>query len=209
VASGWSSSIRPRKERERARAASEYAQWSQPSINVPPGEVQVLGMARRGVDKGKSKQVVEIGASSPPPTPVYSGPLAAAEYERMRKELETLKKVVRDGKKQLRKQNKVSFPSPFFSFHSCKKFRPSRSFGLRWPPKRRFVIDLSHTAIALISAMQARDAQEKLLAAASSKSRKNEELLQTIESALQCQICIELVSKPNVYVHPQNVSLVN
>ncbi|KAJ7881196.1 hypothetical protein B0H13DRAFT_1630113 [Mycena leptocephala] len=121
-------------------------------------------MARRGVDKGKSKQVVEIGASSPPPTPVYSGPLAAAEYERMRKELETLKKVVRDGKKQLRKQNKT----------------------------------IEELRAQMASETQARDAQEKLFAAASSKSRKNEELLQTIESALQCQICIELVSKPNV-----------
>ncbi|KAJ7132378.1 hypothetical protein C8R44DRAFT_49225 [Mycena epipterygia] len=42
----------------------------------------------------------------------------------------------------------------------------------------------------------AREEQEKMLVAASSKSRKSEELLQTIETSLQCQICIELLSKP-------------
>ncbi|KAJ6580931.1 hypothetical protein B0H19DRAFT_1251208 [Mycena capillaripes] len=164
VAVPSSSSIRPMKDRERARAPVEYAQRLQPSTNVPPSDSQVLSMARRGVDKGKSRQVIEVDTPSPPPTPVYSGALAAAEYERMRGELETLKKTVLDGKKQLKKQNKT----------------------------------IEELKAQVVSEIQARETQEKLLVAASSKSRNNQELLQTIEASLQCQICIELISKPNL-----------
>ncbi|KAJ7708896.1 hypothetical protein B0H17DRAFT_1191398 [Mycena rosella] len=102
VASGSSSSHRPKKERERSRAVSEYVQRLQ-SPNPLPSPVD--GYVRRGVDKGKSKQV-EMGTILPP-TPSYSGALAAAEYERMRKELETLKKDNKDARKQLKKQNKT------------------------------------------------------------------------------------------------------
>ncbi|KAF7345404.1 Ring finger domain protein [Mycena venus] len=155
VPSGSLSFLRPKKERERVISA-------QPPISVPPSDVQ----SRRGLDKGKSKQVAEV--SSLPPTPVYSGPLAAAEYERMRKELETLKetlkRTVHDGKKQLKKQNKM----------------------------------IDELRAQVTAETLAREEKEKLLVDASSKSRKNEELLQTIETSLQCQICIELLSKPNV-----------
>ncbi|KAJ6568246.1 hypothetical protein DFH09DRAFT_1155044 [Mycena vulgaris] len=161
VASGSSSSHRPRKERERSRVASEYVQRLQLPNPVPfpidGGEV----LARRGVDKGKSKQLGELGAQFPP-TPSYSGPLAAAEYERMRKELETLKKDNKDAKKQLKKQNKT----------------------------------IEELRAQVAAETFAREEQEKTIAAVSLKSRKNEELLQTIEVSLQCQICIELLSKP-------------
>jgi hypothetical protein len=92
--------------------------------------------SRRGLDKGKARHGLEIDATSPPPTPVYSGPLAAAEYERMRKELETLKetlkKTVHEGKKQLKKQNKVCNHLSAFSsaFHTI-NCRQLRSLGLK------------------------------------------------------------------------------
>ncbi|KAJ7493200.1 hypothetical protein B0H11DRAFT_1718311 [Mycena galericulata] len=94
----------------------------------------------------------------------YSGPLAAAEYERMRQELETLKKTVHENKKQLKKRNKT-------------------------------IEELRAQARET-----ARVEQDKVLAVVSAKSRKKEELLQTIEVSLQCQICIELVSKPYAVV---------
>ncbi|KAJ7095468.1 hypothetical protein C8R43DRAFT_938718 [Mycena crocata] len=99
VTSTSSSSLRPKKEKELPRTASDYTQRGNPL----DGQVSIN---RRGVDKGKARQLSELGPS-PPPTPTYSGPLAAAEYERMRKELEALKKTVHDNKKQLKKQNKT------------------------------------------------------------------------------------------------------
>ncbi|KAF7371062.1 Ring finger domain protein [Mycena sanguinolenta] len=151
------SSSRSKKERERTRVA--------PAPNVPSTD----GQARRSLDKGKTKQVVEMGTSSSrPTTPVYTGSLAAAEFERMRKELETLKetlkKTVHDDKKQIKKQNKT----------------------------------IEELRTQLAAETLAREEKEKSLVAASSKSRKNEELLKAIESSLQCQICIDLFSKPNV-----------
>ncbi|KAJ7036505.1 hypothetical protein C8F04DRAFT_953613 [Mycena alexandri] len=105
-----------------------------------------------------------MGVVSRPDTPTYSGALAAAEFERMRKELEMLKRTMDNGKKQLRKQNKT-----------IEELR-------------------AQTAAEAVT----REEQARLLVAANSKSRKHEELLQTIEASLQCQICIELLSKPNV-----------
>ncbi|KAJ7230521.1 hypothetical protein GGX14DRAFT_411083 [Mycena pura] len=160
VTSGSSSSARVKKEKERAKATSEYAQLLQAPSVVTPVDIAI---ARRGMDKGKSKQV-ENDASRPPTS--YHGALAVAEYERMRKELETLKKTVHDGKKQLRKQNKI--------------------------------IEDLRTQVA--TEKNTRDEQEKALATVSSKLQKNEELLQTIESTFQCQICIELLLKPNLLV---------
>ncbi|KAJ7089875.1 hypothetical protein B0H15DRAFT_779976 [Mycena belliarum] len=114
-----------------------------------------------GIDKGKLKQGVE--SSLPPlPSPTYSGPLAAAEYERMRRELETLKKENKHARKQLKKQDKV--------------------------------IEELRAQVAIETS--AREEQEKLVAAVSSKSLQKEELLKAIEVSLQCQICIELISKP-------------
>ncbi|KAJ7860419.1 hypothetical protein B0H14DRAFT_2744702, partial [Mycena olivaceomarginata] len=147
LSSGPSSSVRPKKERERARSA-------QMPTTVQPVE------GRRGLDKGKARHGLEIDATSPPPTPVYSGPLAAAEYERMRKELETLKetlkKTVHEGKKQLKKAEQVTTET------------------------------------------LAREETDKLLVAASSKARKHEELESSLLQTLTCQICIELLTKPNV-----------
>ncbi|KAJ7663838.1 hypothetical protein DFH06DRAFT_986592 [Mycena polygramma] len=137
-----SSSVRPKKERERARAPTEYAQRLHAPVDAP---------SARKIEE--SKQVIAVDA--------YCGP---AEYELMRREMEALKKAVLDGKKQLKKQNKT----------------------------------ISELKAQVVSETLAREAQERLVATASSKSRKSEELLQTIESSLQCQICIELVSKPNV-----------
>ncbi|KAJ6447753.1 hypothetical protein C8R47DRAFT_1231292 [Mycena vitilis] len=138
-----SSSGRPKKERERAsRAPTEYAQRLHAPIDAP---------SARKIDE--SRQAIEVDA--------YCGP---AEYERMRREMEALKKTVLDGKKQLKKQNKA----------------------------------ISELKAQVVSETLAREAQERLVATASSKARKSEDLLQTIESSLQCQICIELVSKPNV-----------
>lgn len=107
VPSGSSSSHRPKKERERSRHQPEHSQWLQSPNLFPPSDGEALSIARRGIDKGKARQVMEIG----PAAASYSGPLAAAEYERMRKELETLKKTVHESKKQLKKQNKVRYPS--------------------------------------------------------------------------------------------------
>lgn len=140
-----------KKERERGRGVSEY--------HVPPS-IDMQGW-QTGIDKGKLKQGVE--SSLPPlPSPTYSGPLAAAEYERMRRELETLKKENKHARKQLKKQDKV--------------------------------IEELRAQVAIETS--AREEQEKLVAAVSSKSLQKEELLKAIEVSLQCQICIELISKP-------------
>ncbi|KAJ7780225.1 hypothetical protein DFH07DRAFT_794244 [Mycena maculata] len=166
VASGSSFSHRPKRERERSRASADYAQRSAGDGDFPPA-------VRRGVDKGKTRQVMEVGTSLPP-APSYSGPLAAAEFERMRKELEiareALKKTVHDSKKQLKKHNKT-----------IEELR-------------------AQLAAETLARETARQEQEKALAVVSAKSRKNEELIQSIEVSLQCQICIELVSQPYAVV---------
>ncbi|KAK7031626.1 ring finger domain protein [Favolaschia claudopus] len=147
-ASSGSTFLRPKKERERPRATL-----------LPTHEPLVEAQPRRGVDKGKAREV---------DAPVYTGALAAAEYERMRKELEnmkdTVKKTVSESKKLSKKQNKM----------------------------------IEDLRTQLTAETQALEDKEKLLSTVSSKSRKNEDLLQTIETSLQCQICIELLSKPNI-----------
>ncbi|KAJ7623736.1 hypothetical protein FB45DRAFT_752056 [Roridomyces roridus] len=139
-----STSHRPKKEREWPHA--------QPSYRVS--------------DKGKGREVHRFDAVSPG----FAGPAAAAEYERMRKEMETLKKAVHDSKKQLKKQSKT----------------------------------IEELKAQVVSETQARETaraeHEKQLALVSAKSVKNEELIQTIQVSLQCQICIELVSKPYAVV---------
>ncbi|KAJ6616970.1 hypothetical protein B0H10DRAFT_2035035 [Mycena sp. CBHHK59/15] len=143
---------RSKRERERDRALPDYSQRPQLPTNVTLSDEQTL---RRGLDKGKAKQPAEAPAT-------YSGPLAAAEYERMRKELEALKKTVHDNKKHMKKQNKT----------------------------------IEELKAQVAAETLAREEQEKQVTALTSKSRKTDELLQTIEASLQCQICIELLSKP-------------
>jgi hypothetical protein len=102
LAAGSSSSSvnRVRRERERVERGRGLSQITSPVDAVPSA-------TRRGSDKGKSRQVGDAPRSTTPVSPMYSGPLAAAEYERMRKELEVLKKTVHDNKKLMKKQNKV------------------------------------------------------------------------------------------------------
>jgi hypothetical protein len=50
---------------------------------------------------------------------VYSGPLAHAEFERMKKEIDTLKKAAQDHKKATKKQTKVSCMRPVCFLGLC------------------------------------------------------------------------------------------
>ncbi|KAF8998521.1 hypothetical protein BDQ17DRAFT_1428357 [Cyathus striatus] len=104
-------------------------------------------------DKGKDRAVDRQA---------FAGPLGAAEFDRMRKEIDLLKKALHDNKKATKKQ--------------AKKIEELKQ-------------DLS---MALETKRESEDAVSVL----KSKCQQNEELISTIESTIQCQICMELPHRP-------------
>ncbi|KAF9244134.1 hypothetical protein BU15DRAFT_71700 [Melanogaster broomeanus] len=92
----------------------------------------------------------------------YSGPLAAAEFARLKRELDNLKKLVHDNKKMVKKQSKV-------------------------------IEELKQQDISLKQKLRESESQVSKL---QSKSKKSDELITTVESNTQCQICMELLFKP-------------
>ncbi|KAL0070598.1 hypothetical protein AAF712_002439 [Marasmius tenuissimus] len=92
----------------------------------------------------------------------FYGPIAAAEFERMKKEIEDLKSTVHDQKKTIKKQN-----------------------------KRMEEMRVEVTAIKA-----ARKEQETQLQVLSSKTTKHDELMSSLETTFQCQICMDLLTKP-------------
>ncbi|KAL0580443.1 hypothetical protein V5O48_001596 [Marasmius crinis-equi] len=91
-----------------------------------------------------------------------SGPIAAAEFERMKKEIEELKGTIQDHKKTIKKQNKR-------------------------------IEDLK---AEVTTGKAARKEQETQLQVLSSKGSKHDELVSSLETTFQCQICMDLLSKP-------------
>ncbi|KAF8836835.1 hypothetical protein BDN67DRAFT_973689 [Paxillus ammoniavirescens] len=92
----------------------------------------------------------------------YSGPLAAAEFTRLKRELDNLKKVVHDNRKTIKKQNKV-------------------------------IEELKQQDNSLKQKLQESDSQVSKL---QNKSKKSDEVIATVESNTQCQVCMELLLKP-------------
>ncbi|KDR68006.1 hypothetical protein GALMADRAFT_257564 [Galerina marginata CBS 339.88] len=93
---------------------------------------------------------------------VFNGLHGAAEYDRMNKEIETLKEALHDARK-------VS---------------------------KRHIKKLEETKLELSVAVMSMNEKESELARMKGKCRKNEELLSTIESSVQCQICMDLPDNP-------------
>ncbi|KAK0203080.1 hypothetical protein DFS33DRAFT_1344838 [Desarmillaria ectypa] len=93
---------------------------------------------------------------------MYSGPLAMAEFERMKREIDHLKKTVHDNNKTIKKQKQT-------------------------------IQDLK---TELDSGKLAIKNQEAQLDTLKTKSRQKAEVLDVIETSLQCQICMELLLKP-------------
>ncbi|THH12436.1 hypothetical protein EW146_g7699 [Bondarzewia mesenterica] len=94
--------------------------------------------------------------------PNYTGPLAAAEYHRLKKEVENLRKQAATNAKATEKQSKV-----------LAELKRELSIMAKANKEQSFQIE-----------------QYK------SKSKQSEELLSSIEGNLQCQICIDILSKP-------------
>ncbi|KIK60499.1 hypothetical protein GYMLUDRAFT_73942 [Collybiopsis luxurians FD-317 M1] len=109
-------------------------------------------------DKGKDRQSKSHG----PAEATFSGPLAVAEFERMRKEIDTLKNTLIEQKKTAKKQAKK-------------------------------IEDLK---VEVANGKEARDSQEAQLQNLRTKHSRNEELLNTIETSLTCNICMDLLNKP-------------
>ncbi|KAF7309478.1 RING finger domain protein [Mycena indigotica] len=138
------SSSRPRKDRETSARPRSHLDSSHHTQQLP-----TVNPTIRQVDTNTTKERQDVAT--------------AIEFERMRKELETLKK---ESKKQAKKQNKT-------------------------------IEDLK---AQLAAEKLSREQQERALTVVSTKLSKNEQLVQTIESSLQCQICIELLSRPHLLV---------
>ncbi|KIK97337.1 hypothetical protein PAXRUDRAFT_825015 [Paxillus rubicundulus Ve08.2h10] len=92
----------------------------------------------------------------------YSGPLAAAEIARLKRELDNLKKLVHDNRKLTKKQNKV-------------------------------IEELKQQDNSLKQKLQESESQVSKL---QNKSKKSDEVIATVESNTQCQVCMELLFKP-------------
>jgi len=78
--------------KQRSKSRDAHPQSARRAIPIEPGK-----------DDAKEFGVTETQSNAY----VYSGPLAVAEFERMKKEIETLKKVVYNNKKDMKKQFKV------------------------------------------------------------------------------------------------------
>ncbi|GAW01523.1 ring finger domain protein [Lentinula edodes] len=109
-------------------------------------------------DKGKERQSKSHGSTDAS----FSGPIAVAEFERMRIEIETLKSTLNDHKKNARKQAKK----------------------------------IDELKAEIVTGKATRDEQEAQLQLLKSKHSRNEELLNTFETTLTCNICMELLNKP-------------
>jgi len=96
------------------------------------------------------------------PQASYSGPIATMEFNRMRKELETLKKQATAQKRTIKKQANT-------------------------------IMSLEND---LRSTLQTQKEQLSQMDALRTKSRESDELASNIEGSLQCQICIDTLTKP-------------
>ncbi|KAF9219716.1 hypothetical protein BS17DRAFT_804240 [Gyrodon lividus] len=94
----------------------------------------------------------------------YSGPLAAAEFAKLKREVDSLKKLIHDNKKTMKKQNKTIEELKQQDNNLKQKLKESES---------------------QVSKLQ-------------SKSKRSDEVITTVESNTQCQICMELLFKPYV-----------
>ncbi|KAG5720182.1 hypothetical protein E4T56_gene3270 [Termitomyces sp. T112] len=92
----------------------------------------------------------------------YSGQLAYAEFERLKKEIEFWKKAANDNRKQAKKQ--------------AKKVEELKAQVL------------AETLVKTEQEMQVQTLKAKI--------EKREELIMTIETSLQCQICMDLIYQP-------------
>ncbi|KAG9309894.1 hypothetical protein JVU11DRAFT_9925 [Chiua virens] len=92
----------------------------------------------------------------------YGGPLAAAEFAKMKRELDGLKRVVHENKKTIKKQSKV-------------------------------IEELKQQDSTLKQKLKDSESQ---VAKLQSKTKKSDEIITTVESNSQCQICMELLYRP-------------
>ncbi|KAG6873515.1 hypothetical protein C0995_014783 [Termitomyces sp. Mi166 len=153
---------------------SIHASNGGPSKRENPPDIIAVAQNRR--DKGKT---VDWSAHSPPirrplPEPptsagsercdknAYCGPLAHAEFERMKKEIDFWKKAATDNKKQAKQQSKR-------------------------------VEELRSQVLAETLAKNEQETQVQTLKA---NIEKKEELIASIETSLQCQICMDLIHRP-------------
>ncbi|CDO69327.1 hypothetical protein BN946_scf184746.g8 [Trametes cinnabarina] len=110
--------------------------------------------------------------------PMYTGPLAQADYHRMKQEVEALRKQVAMAKKTIHKQSKVRL------------LIRRREILL----KQAQVID--ELRIELTSVNESRRTQCVEMEKLKVQSKKSNDLVSTVESNLTCQVCMELLLKP-------------
>ncbi|KAF8552871.1 hypothetical protein OG21DRAFT_1510954 [Imleria badia] len=92
----------------------------------------------------------------------YTGPLAAAEYAKIKRELDSWKKLAHENKKTMKKQTKV-------------------------------IEELRQQDNTLRQRLKESESQISKL---HSKTKKSDEVITTVESNSQCQICMELLYRP-------------
>jgi len=110
----------------------------------------------------KASSVVAVSDDEAGPQASYSGPIATMEFNRMKKELETLKKQATAQKRTIEKQANT-------------------------------IMSLEND---LRSTLQTQKEQLSQMDALRTKSRESDELASNIEGSLQCQICIDTLTKP-------------
>ncbi|KAI0064058.1 hypothetical protein BV25DRAFT_1823557 [Artomyces pyxidatus] len=118
------------------------------------------GDHRRHASKDAAPSVASDGEIEPQHS--YSGAIAAADFARLKKEVESLKKQVASSTKTIEKQVKT-------------------------------ISDLNqHLSVKTKSHREQKSELDKL----KTKSKKAQELISNIEASVQCQICLDTLSKP-------------
>ncbi|EEB90194.1 hypothetical protein MPER_11633, partial [Moniliophthora perniciosa FA553] len=140
------------KMSSRSKAVVAAPSSSSSGLSKPPTNLKK--------DKGKERHSHTPRSSKDEKLEVM--PIAAAEFERMKKEIEELRGMVQDQKKTIKKNIKK--------------------------------IDELNKEVT--SAKLLKKEQENQIQALSSKVAKNDEIIKSIESNLNCQICMDIMNKP-------------
>ncbi|KAI9440784.1 hypothetical protein H4582DRAFT_2074572 [Lactarius indigo] len=188
---------------ERAHKSHKYKH--DVSRTFPDATSLARTISREG--RRPSTKVPSVAAASDDdagPQASYSGPIATMEFNRMKKELETLKKVCPFLYLPLLRPTNGTHGIYPASNGSKENDRKASKCGLDWsPPSPPSIFYLSDIGIRLmslendlLSMHQTQKEQLSQMDALKTKFRESDELASNIEGSLQCQICIDTLTKP-------------
>lgn len=172
------SSDRGRKSKPRQRHHSRLLPENTTHVGAPHPVEAPLSITITKEERSKSQESTRQTSKSAPSDPEssvrnladlhpdYSGPLAAADFAQMKREIDNLRKSALDSKKAVKKQNKV--------IEELKQQEHTTSQKLK----------------------ETESQVQKLLNKSRKAEELHTQFVTTVENNVQCQICMELLLKP-------------